>query len=150
MPGKQDARQVGGYTSDELYAALSGGPFIIAGPCVLEDYSLAEDTALAVAEAARDAGLFAVFKSSYDKANRSSLSGFSGPGLSRGVEWLARIREKSGLPVVTDIHEPDEVAPVAEGVDILQIPAFLSRQTGLLLAAASSGRVVNGKKGQFL
>ncbi|MDL2306675.1 3-deoxy-8-phosphooctulonate synthase [Desulfovibrio sp. OttesenSCG-928-C06] len=140
----------GAYSSDELYAALSSRPFVIAGPCVLEDYTLAEDTALAVAEAARAAGLFAVFKSSYDKANRSSLSGFRGPGLKQGVEWLARIREKSGLPVITDIHEPHEVAPVAEGVDILQIPAFLSRQTSLLLEAASSGRVVNVKKGQFL
>lgn len=138
------------FKPEDLYASLSGGPFIIAGPCVLESYNLAEETALAVAEAARAAGLFAVFKSSYDKANRSSLSGFRGPGLAQGVEWLARIREKTGLPVITDIHEPHEVPIVAEGVDILQIPAFLSRQTSLLVAAAESGRVVNVKKGQFL
>ncbi|MDR1125682.1 MAG: 3-deoxy-8-phosphooctulonate synthase [Deltaproteobacteria bacterium] len=136
--------------SEALYSSLCAGPFIIAGPCVLESYELAEDTAFAVAEAARAAGLFAVFKSSFDKANRSSLGGFRGPGLAKGLEWLSRIGAKTGLPVITDIHETHEVAPVAEAVDILQIPAFLSRQTALLQAAARSGRVVNVKKGQFL
>lgn len=136
--------------SDTLYAELCAAPFIIAGPCVLESYSLAEDTALAVAEASKAAGLKAIFKSSYDKANRSSLASFRGPGMAQGLEWLARIREKTGLPVITDVHEPGEVAAVAEVVDILQIPAFLSRQTSLLLAAAGSGAIVNVKKGQFL
>lgn len=136
--------------ADALYSRLCAGPFIIAGPCVLESYELAEDTALAVAEAARAAGLFVVFKSSFDKANRSSLGGFRGPGMGLGLEWLARIREKTGLPVITDIHETHEVEPVAAAVDILQIPAFLSRQTALLQAAAQSDRVVNVKKGQFL
>ena len=91
-----------------------------------------------------------IFKSSFDKANRSSSSSFRGPGLARGVEWLARIREETVLPVITDIHEPADAAPVAEGVDILQIPALLCRQTSLLEAAARTGRVVNIKKGQFL
>jgi 2-dehydro-3-deoxyphosphooctonate aldolase (KDO 8-P synthase) len=136
--------------TEELYAKLNAGPFIIAGPCVLESYALAEDTAFAVSEAAKKAGLFVIFKSSYDKANRSSINGFRGPGLSQGLEWLARIREKTGLPVITDVHEVQEVSAVAEVADILQIPAFLSRQTSLLLAAASSFKVVNVKKGQWL
>jgi 2-dehydro-3-deoxyphosphooctonate aldolase (KDO 8-P synthase) len=135
---------------EELYAALSAAPFIIAGPCVLESYELAEDTAFAVAEAAKSAGLFAVFKSSYDKANRSSISGFRGPGLAKGLQYLARIREKTGLPLITDVHEVNEAREVAEVADILQIPAFLSRQTSLLLSAAGSGKIVNVKKGQFL
>ncbi|MCL1889767.1 MAG: 3-deoxy-8-phosphooctulonate synthase [Desulfovibrionaceae bacterium] len=134
----------------DLYAGLRAEPFVIAGPCVLENYELARDTALAVREAAEAAGITAVFKSSYDKANRSALQGFRGPGMSRGLEWLARIREESGLPVLTDVHEAQEVEEVAEVADILQIPAFLSRQTSLLLAAGWSGRIVNVKKGQFL
>lgn len=91
-----------------------------------------------------------VFKSSWDKANRTSGAGFRGPGLTTGLEWLARIKEETGLPIVTDIHLPDQAAPVAEVADILQIPAFLSRQTDLLLAAAATTRIVNVKKGQFL
>ena len=137
------------YTPDELYAQLQEGRFIIAGPCVLESYELALDVALAVAEAARNAGLFAVFKSSWDKANRSSGKGFRGPGMKQGLDWLARIREYSGLSVITDIHLPEHAAPVAEVADILQIPAFLCRQTDMLLAAADTGRIVNVKKGQF-
>jgi 2-dehydro-3-deoxyphosphooctonate aldolase (KDO 8-P synthase) len=117
---------------------------------VLESFELARDTALRVREAAEAAGLPAIFKSSYDKANRSSVAGFRGPGMERGLDWLARIREESGLPVLTDIHDPGEAARAAKVVDILQIPAFLSRQTDLLLAAGASGRIVNVKKGQFL
>lgn len=134
----------------ELYKKLSSRPFIIAGPCVLESFELARDTAWAVKEAAEAAGLLAVFKSSYDKANRSAISGFRGPGLNTGLSWLARISEETGLPVITDVHEPAEIPAVAEVADILQIPAFLSRQTSLLLAAGESGRIVNVKKGQFL
>lgn len=137
-------------TSDELYTQLQREHFIIAGPCALESFELALDTAHAVAEASRNAGLFAVFKSSWDKANRTSGRGFRGPGLSRGMEWLARIREETGLPVITDIHLPEQAAPVAEVADILQIPAFLCRQTDLLLAAAKTNRVINVKKGQFI
>ncbi len=134
---------------DVLFSRLQEGRFVLAGPCVLESYELALDVAHAVAEAARAAGLFAVFKSSWDKANRSSGKGFRGPGLSRGLEWLARIREASGLPVITDIHLPEQAGPVAEVADILQIPAFLCRQTDMLVAAAKTGRVINVKKGQF-
>lgn len=137
-------------TSRELYQQLSARPFVIAGPCVLESFELARDTALAVQEAAQAAGLLAVFKSSYDKANRSAISGFRGPGLEKGLEWLGRIREETGLPVITDVHEPGEAPQVAKVADILQIPALLSRQTGLLLAAGGTGRIVNIKKGQFL
>lgn len=132
-----------------LYAKLCTGPFIIAGPCVLESYELALDTAHAVKAAAQKAGLTAVFKSSYDKANRTSLSSFRGPGISQGLAWLAKIREETGLPVITDIHEPSEASRVAEVADIVQIPAFLCRQTSLLLAAGETGRIVNVKKGQF-
>lgn len=138
------------YTPDELYARLKQRAFIFAGPCVLESYELALDTAHAVKEAAAAAGLFAVFKSSWDKANRTSLKGFRGPGLSRGIEWLGRIKEHTGLPIVTDLHESEQAAPLAEVVDILQIPAFLCRQTSLLLAAGATGRIVNVKKGQFV
>ena len=136
-------------SSAELYTALRRGRFVFAGPCVLESFELALDVAHAVAEAARAAGLFAVFKSSWDKANRSSGGGFRGPGMAGGLEWLARIKEATGLPVVTDIHLPEHAAPTAEVADIVQIPAFLCRQTDILLAAAATGRVINVKKGQF-
>lgn len=138
------------YTPDFLYNTLNERHFVFAGPCVLESFDLALEVALKVRIAAEQAGLFAVFKASYDKANRTSASSFRGPGLETGLSWLARIREETGLPVVTDIHEPGEAAIVAEHVDILQIPAFLCRQTSLLEAAAKTGRVVNVKKGQFL
>lgn len=138
------------FAGDELYATLCARHFIIAGPCVLESYALAQETAFAVKEAAAAAKLTAVFKSSFDKANRTSAQSFRGPGISKGLEWLARIREETGLPVLTDIHEPGEAAIVAEVVDVLQIPAFLCRQTSLLSAAAQSGSIINVKKGQFL
>lgn len=137
-------------TPDALHARLAARRFILAGPCALEDFDVAMETAHAVREAAEAAGLFAVFKSSWDKANRTSITSFRGPGLVRGMEWLARIREESGLPVVTDIHLPEQAAPVAEVADIIQISAFLCRQTDLLVAAAATGRVVNVKKGQFV
>ncbi|MFV0422849.1 3-deoxy-8-phosphooctulonate synthase [Oleidesulfovibrio sp.] len=137
-------------SSSELYSTLCSGNFIIAGPCVLESYELALETAHAVREAAGAHGLPAVFKSSFDKANRTSITSFRGPGLSKGLEWLARIREETGLPVITDIHEPEQAAPVAAAVDIMQIPAFLCRQTSLLQAAAKTGSIVNVKKGQFV
>ena len=133
-----------------LYDILCRSHFILAGPCALEHFGLALDTAHGVKEAAEAAGLAVVFKSSWDKANRTSGAGFRGPGLTTGLEWLARIKEETGLPIVTDIHLPDQAAPVAEVADILQIPAFLSRQTDLLLAAAATTRIVNVKKGQFL
>lgn len=137
-------------SSEQLYSLLTNGPFILAGPCALEGFELALETAHGVKEAAAKYGLTAIFKSSYDKANRTSLDSFRGPGMSKGLEWLARIKEETGLPVVTDIHEPEQAAAVAEVADILQIPAFLCRQTSLLQAAAATGAIVNVKKGQFV
>ena len=136
--------------SEELYSILCSRPFIIAGPCVLESFELALETAFAVKEAAEQAGLFAIFKASYDKANRTSLDAFRGPGMEQGLKWLDDIRGQTGLPVTTDVHDPLDAAPVAEAVDILQIPAFLCRQTALLTAAGKTGNIVNVKKGQFL
>ena len=137
-------------TPDALHERLTKRAFVLAGPCVLESFDLALETARAVADAAEKNGLFAVFKSSWDKANRTSLSGFRGPGLSKGLDWLSRIKAATDLPIVTDIHEPAQAAATAEVADILQIPAFLCRQTALLLAAGATGRVINVKKGQFV
>ncbi len=128
-----------------------GAPLLlIAGPCVIESESHAIDTALAVRDIAARVGVPYVFKASYDKANRTSGRSFRGPGLKEGVRVLARVRQAAGVPILTDIHEPAQADPVAEVADVLQIPAFLSRQTDLLVAAARTGRVVNIKKGQFL
>jgi 2-dehydro-3-deoxyphosphooctonate aldolase (KDO 8-P synthase) len=128
-----------------------GAPLLlVAGPCVIESESHAVETALAVRDIARHIGVPYVFKASYDKANRTSGGSFRGPGLREGLRVLARVREAAGVPILTDIHEASQAAPVAEVADVLQIPAFLSRQTDLLLAAARTGRVVNIKKGQFL
>ncbi|MGE0392185.1 MAG: 3-deoxy-8-phosphooctulonate synthase [Vicinamibacterales bacterium] len=124
-------------------------PFIL-GPCVIESRAHAVEMALAIREIAARAGVPAVFKASFDKANRTSVTSFRGPGITDGLRVLAEVRERSGLPVLTDIHEAAQAAPAAEVVDILQIPAFLCRQTDLLLAAAATGRAVNIKKGQFL
>ena len=136
------------------FAGLSvgdGGPLLlIAGPCVIESEAHAIDTAIEVREIARRAGVSYVFKASYDKANRTSMRSYRGPGLDEGIRILARVREAAGVPILTDIHEPAHAAPAAEVADVLQIPAFLSRQTDLLVAAARTGRVVNIKKGQFL
>ena len=123
---------------------------VIAGPCQLEgrDHALAIASAMAKACAAAGAGY--VFKASYDKANRTSLSGQRGMGMAAGLEVLAAVKAEIGCPVLTDVHAPDQCATVAEVCDILQIPAFLSRQTDLLLAAGETGAVVNIKKGQFL
>jgi len=129
----------------------AGAPLVfIVGPCVIESAQHAIDTALAVRDAARDCGVPIVFKASYDKANRTSRSSFRGPGLEAGLEVLAAVKARTSLPVLTDIHEPGQAARAAEVVDVLQIPAFLSRQTDLLVAAARTGRAVNVKKGQFL
>ena len=127
------------------------GPLLlIAGPCVIESEAHAVETALQVRDIARRAGVQYVFKVSYDKANRTSGRSFRGPGVTEGVRILARVKEQAQVPILTDIHEPSQAAPVAEVADVLQIPAFLSRQTDLILAAAKTGRVVNIKKGQFL
>jgi 2-dehydro-3-deoxyphosphooctonate aldolase (KDO 8-P synthase) len=130
---------------------VGGGPLLlIAGPCVIESECHAIDIAVALRDIARRADTPFVFKASYDKANRTSGRSFRGPGLEEGLRILARVRERAGVPILTDIHEAAHAAPVAEIADVLQIPAFLSRQTDLLEAAARTGRVVNLKKGQFL
>ncbi len=128
----------------------AGELFLIAGPCVIESESHVRKMADAVQRIAGDLQFPLIFKASYDKANRTSLKSFRGPGLSEGVRILRDLREQTGLPVLTDVHEPDDCAAVAEGVDVLQIPAFLCRQTDLLVAAARTGRAVNVKKGQFV
>ena len=128
-----------------------GAPLlVIAGPCVIESESHAIETAIEASGIAARAGVQYVFKASYDKANRTSSSSFRGPGLREGLRVLSRVREQAKVPILTDIHEPAQAAPAAEVADVLQIPAFLSRQTDLLVAAAKTGRVVNIKKGQFL
>lgn len=131
-------------------ALIAGRPFLIAGPCVLESLDLAMTVAEELKAIAGDLGLPLIFKSSYDKANRTAGSSFRGPGLDQGLDWLAQIKSRTGLPVITDIHEPRQASLVAEVADVLQIPAFLCRQTDLLLAAARTGRIVNIKKGQFM
>lgn len=123
---------------------------LIAGPCVIESAEHALMMARECEARAKDAGLDFVFKSSFDKANRSSIESFRGPGMSEGLNVLRRIKEETGLPVLTDVHDVAQIETVAEVVDILQIPAFLCRQTDLITAAVRSGRAVNVKKGQFL
>ncbi len=123
---------------------------VIAGPCQLETLDHALMIASTLAAACSEAGLGFVFKASYDKANRTSLSGRRGPGLEAGLEMLAEVRRRCACPVLTDIHTPEQCAQAAEAVDIIQIPAFLCRQTDLLIAAGETGAVVNVKKGQFL
>ena len=124
--------------------------FLIAGPCVIESESHARSMAESVARIAADAGVPYIFKASYDKANRSSIKSFRGPGLTEGLRILAKIKSDLHLPILTDIHDTSHAAPAAEVADILQIPAFLARQTDLLLAAAKTGRIINIKKAQFL
>ena len=129
----------------------AGNPlFLIAGPCVIESESHARTMAERVSQIASDCGVPYVFKASYDKANRSSVRAFRGPGLDEGLRILAKIKSDLHLPILTDIHDASQAAPAAEVADILQIPAFLARQTDLLVAAAKTGRIVNVKKAQFL
>jgi len=124
--------------------------FLIAGPCVLESERLALDVAGTLAAMAKRLGILVIFKASFDKANRTSGTSFRGPGLDEGLEILAKVRAETGLPVLTDVHEARQVAPVAQVADVLQTPALLARQTDLIAAAGRSGRPVNIKKGQFM
>lgn len=124
--------------------------FLIAGPCVIESEAHAMRMAERLGEITSELGIPYIFKASYDKANRSSLNSFRGPLLEEGLRILAEIKKCTGLPILTDVHDISQVGPAAEVCDILQIPAFLCRQTDLLLAAGRTGRVVNVKKGQFL
>ena len=141
-------------THEILLGALrlgGGAPlFLIAGPCVIESEAHARMMAERVAKIAADAGVPYIFKASYDKANRSSIKAYRGPGVDEGLRILGKIKKELRVPILTDIHEVEQAAQAAEVADILQIPAFLARQTNLLLAAAKTGRIINIKKGQFL
>lgn len=123
---------------------------IMAGPCAAESMEILDETAKSLKEITRKLGINFVFKSSFDKANRSSINSYRGPGLEKGLEMLQTIKSRYDIPIVTDIHTPDQAQPVSKVADILQIPAFLCRQTDLLVAAAKTGKIVNIKKGQFL
>jgi 2-dehydro-3-deoxyphosphooctonate aldolase (KDO 8-P synthase) len=139
-------------TQVDAGGVLFGGPklAVIAGPCVIESIESSLRHADRLARIAEETRISIVFKSSFDKANRTSISGFRGPGLDEGLRILDRVKRETRMPLLTDIHEPEQAGPAAEVVDILQIPALLSRQTDLIVAAAGTGRVVNLKKGQFL
>jgi len=139
-------------TTEGLWRALSRGRglFLIAGPCVIENPRHPGRVAARVKAITRELGMPYVFKASFDKANRSSLGSFRGPGLEHGLEILAGVRAKHGVPILTDVHEVAQVERCAEVADVLQIPAFLCRQTDLVLAAARTGKIVNVKKGQFM
>lgn len=144
-----DAQQQTVHVGDVVFS--SSAPLtLIAGPCQMESRAQALETATALKEIAAAVGIGLVYKSSFDKANRTSLSAQRGIGMDAALPVFAEIRESLGLPVLTDVHESWQCAPVAEATDVLQIPAFLCRQTDLLLAAAATGRAVNVKKGQFL
>ena len=123
---------------------------LIAGPCVIESAELAIEVALRLKAMGESLGVGVIYKSSYDKANRTSIESFRGPGLAEGLEVLRRVKEETGLPVLSDVHSLEEVEPAAQVLDCIQIPAFLCRQTDLLMAAAATGKAVNVKKGQFL
>ncbi|HKR33081.1 MAG TPA: 3-deoxy-8-phosphooctulonate synthase [Terriglobales bacterium] len=127
-----------------------GELFLIAGPCVIESEKHALKMAEAISAVTRELRVPYIFKASYDKANRTSLKSFRGPGLKEGARILRKVAETHRVPVLTDIHEPEHAEPIAEAVDVLQIPAFLCRQTDLLVAAAKTGRAINVKKGQFV
>jgi len=158
MPRKPSAPDRGGVAAAGATPVRAGaveiGPgrplALIAGPCVIEGAAFAYALAEELAELAARLGAPLVFKASYDKANRTAIGSFRGPGARRGLEILARVRERTGLPVMTDVHRVAEVPLAAAVADVLQIPAFLCRQTDLVVAAAASGRPVNVKKGQFL
>ncbi len=123
---------------------------IMAGPCAIESQDILNRTAEKLKEITEKLGINYIFKSSFDKANRSSITSFRGPGLEKGLEMLAKVKSEFDLPIVTDIHNPDQAAVVAEVADVLQIPAFLCRQTDMLVEAAKTGKIINIKKGQFL
>jgi 2-dehydro-3-deoxyphosphooctonate aldolase (KDO 8-P synthase) len=135
--------------AEGLFTVGDGRLALIAGPCVVEEEAFTRHLAEQIAEIAADLGMPYCFKASFDKANRSSAAGVRGPGWQEGLDTLAAVGAATGLPLLTDIHETGQVEAVAEVADILQIPAFLCRQTDLLLAAGASGKVVNIKKGQF-
>src|SRR6185295_11455923 len=134
------------YSIPDFKVDLRARLFLIAGPCVIESRDHVLFMAAALKRIASECGVSFVFKASFDKANRTSIHSFRGPGMDEGLKILAEVRSAIGVPVLTDVHLPDQAAPIAEVVDILQIPAFLCRQTDLIVAAAKTGRIVNVKK----
>ena len=138
------------FTIGNIEVGLDGEFFIIAGPCVIESEDVCLEVAEFLVKLQKATGIQCVFKASFDKANRTSIDSFRGPGLTKGLEILDGIRTKTGLPILTDVHEPGQAAPIGEVVDALQIPAFLCRQTDLLAACGNTGKPVNIKKGQFV
>lgn len=139
-------------SADELYQELlnQNSFFLISGPCVIEDESLMMREAEFLKKETEKRGIILIFKSSYEKSNRTNVHSFSGPGMDKGLRLLEKIKQDFELPILTDVHETNEVASVAQVADVLQIPAFLSRQTWLITEAAKTGKIVNIKKGQFL
>lgn len=135
---------------NDLFAESKNNLFFILGPCVLEGLDQTLRIADKIAALGHELNSSMVFKSSFDKANRTSINSFRGPGLEQGLHWLQKVKDSTGLPVITDVHLPDQISTVAQVADIIQIPAFLCRQTDLLLKAAQTGKIINVKKGQFL
>lgn len=135
---------------NNTYNSLTTKPFFIAGPCVMECYAVMDEVAAELSAIKDNYGIEIIFKASFDKANRTSLSSFRGPGIEKGLAWMSDIKWKYGLLTTTDIHEAWQAKPVGEVVDIIQIPAFLCRQTDLLVEAARTSKIVNIKKAQFL
>ena len=136
--------------SDDLYSRIKSERFIIAGPCVIENEEMVLELAVRLSEIFKKNNLLYIFKVSFDKANRTSVQSYRGPGMEKGLKILAEVKKKTGVFMTTDIHETWQAAPVGEVVDIIQIPAFLCRQTDLLLEAGKTGKIVNVKKAQFL
>ena len=140
----------GNFKIGDVEVGLTAPLFVMAGPCVIESRACCLDIANRLVDVSAKTGVGLIFKASFDKANRSSLSSFRGPGLERGLEILAAVRQETDLPVMTDVHEPPQALRASKVVDCLQVPAFLCRQTDLLCACAQTGKPVNVKKGQFL
>jgi 2-dehydro-3-deoxyphosphooctonate aldolase (KDO 8-P synthase) len=138
------------FTIGNVKIGSGAGLFVIAGPCVIEDEEVTHQIARRLVEIRDRTGIGILFKASFDKANRTSITSFRGPGMKEGLRILAEVRARTGLPLVTDVHEPDQAGPVGDVVDCVQIPAFLCRQTDLLAACARTGKAVNVKKGQFV
>jgi len=137
-------------SSETLYQELKAKKFIIAGPCVIENEDMVMDLAANIKKISEELGFTYIFKASFDKANRTSLSSYRGPGLDEGLRILQKVKDEFELPITTDIHESSQASALGEVIDIIQIPAFLCRQTDLLIAAAKTGRIINIKKAQFL
>ncbi|MFN7181200.1 MAG: 3-deoxy-8-phosphooctulonate synthase [Planctomycetota bacterium] len=136
--------------TDTIYSTLTNQFFIIAGPCVIENYDICAEVCEKLKKLSEKEGFYYIFKSSYDKANRLSLNSFRGPGITQGLKILEKIKSEFGVPVLTDVHETNQIEETADIVDIIQIPAFLCRQTDLVVKSAKTGKIINIKKGQFM